>query len=98
MHFPCQYLPHADPPRLARRSAGSARADCRSIALTIAWFADGFAFFVWTASSVLWLAIVALAGACAGRWLSRSTPASVLSVIAGAVGLLHVVRVAWSTL
>jgi hypothetical protein len=68
-----------------------------SLALTVALFADGFAFFMWTTASVLWLAIVAIAGALAGRWLLRSTSASVLSVIAGAVGLLHLMRALWST-
>ena len=69
-----------------------------SLALTVALFADGFAFFMWTAASVLLLAIVAIAGAVAGRWLLRSIPASVLSVIAGAVGVLHLGRAVWSTL
>lgn len=69
-----------------------------SMALTIALFADGFAFFMWNAASLLWLAIIAIAGAFAGRWLLRSTPASVLSVLAGTVGLLHLVRAVWSSL
>lgn len=69
-----------------------------SMALTIALFADGFAFFMWTTASVLWLAIVAITCAFAGRWLLRSTPASVLAAIAGAVGALHLVRAVWSTL
>lgn len=69
-----------------------------SMALTIALFADGLAFFTWTAASVLWPAIVAIAGAFAGHWLLWSTPASVLSVLAGAVGVLHLVRAIWSTI
>ncbi len=68
------------------------------MALTIALFTDGFAFFMWDAASVLWLAIVAIAGAFVGHWLLRSTPASVLSVLAGAVGVLHLVRAIWSSL
>jgi hypothetical protein len=45
-----------------------------SMALAIALFAEGFAFFMWTSASVLWLAIVAIAGAFAGRWLLRRPP------------------------
>ena len=68
------------------------------MALTIALFADGFAFFMWDVASVLWLAIVAMSGALVGHWLLRSPPASVLSVLAGAVGVLHLVRAVWSSL
>jgi uncharacterized membrane protein YfcA len=69
-----------------------------SLALTIALFADGFAFFMWEEANVLWLAIVAIAGAFVGHWLLRSTPASVLSALAGAVGVLHLGRAVWSSL
>lgn len=71
---------------------------CGSMALTIALFADGFAFFMWDAAEVLWLAVAAIAGAIVGHWLLRSRPSSVLSVVAGAVGVLHLVRVVWSSL
>lgn len=69
-----------------------------SMALTIALFADGFAFFMWGATGVLWLAIIAITGALVGHWLLRSTPSSALSMVAGAVGVLHLVRVVWSSL
>jgi uncharacterized membrane protein YfcA len=68
------------------------------MALTIALFADGFAFFAWDRAGVLWLSVVAIAGAFVGHWLLRSTPASLLSVLAGAVGVLHLVRAIWSSL
>ena len=63
-----------------------------SMALTIALFADGFAFFLWHTAGVLWLALAAIAGASVAHWLLRSTPASVLCVLAGAVGVLHLMR------
>lgn len=69
-----------------------------SLALTIALFASGFAFFAWDGAGILWLSVVAIVSAFAGHWLLRSTPATVLSVLTGAVGLLHLVRAIWSSL
>ncbi len=68
------------------------------MALTIALFADGIALFMWDATTVLWLGIVAIASAFMGHWISRSTSASVLAVLAGAVGVLHVAGAVWSSL
>ena len=95
---PCQY-------RWVQASSGSTHGSRPvaallggSLTLTIALFADGFAFFAWDGAAVLWLGCVAFVGAFAGHWLLRTAPASVLAVLAGAVALLHLVRAAGSSL
>jgi hypothetical protein len=95
---PCQYCGMRASGGSSHSWRGVAALLGGSTALTIALFADGFAFFMWEEASVLWLAIVAIASAFVGHLLLRSTPASALSVLAGAVGVLHLVRAVWSSL
>ena len=93
--FPCQYRGMQAFIGSSHGRRGMAALLGGSMALTVALFADGFAFFVLDRAGVLWLAVVAIASAFAGHWLLRSTPTSVLSVLAGAVGVLHLVRALW---